>query len=217
MIALSIFFSWLLLENVSVTKKDETELVWNHFELNFVLNYMYIMLHIVCKKLVLLTFHKIVMPVNALGNNVIILQLCQVTVKEEEGNNNSVTFQRLQTMLLEEFGMHGFHYEVLISVTLELKNHKKLRWQISQPLIPLSCISWVLEPIKSKLNLPFSQHKPDFQHSTNNNSQLALRLSKHHSPHMTTVLLRTSLTLTIRQRHQNEIALLYCFTSKSDQ
>ncbi|RMX42686.1 hypothetical protein pdam_00011867 [Pocillopora damicornis] len=29
--------------------------------------------------------------------------LCQVTVKEEEGNNNSVTFQRLQTMLLEEF------------------------------------------------------------------------------------------------------------------
>ena len=99
------------------------------------------MLHIVCKKLVLLTFHNIVMPVNALGNNVIILQLCQVTVKEEEGNNNSVTFQRLQTMLLEEFGMHGFHYEVLISVTLELKNHKKLRWQISQPLIPLSCIS----------------------------------------------------------------------------
>ena len=108
-------------ENVSVTKKDETELVWNHFELNFVLNYMYIMLHIVCKKLVLLMFHKIVMLVNTNRNyNVIILQLCQVTVKEEEGNNNSVTFQRLQTMLLEQFGMHGFHYEVLISVTLEL-------------------------------------------------------------------------------------------------
>ena len=49
------------------------------------------------------------MLVNALRNNFIILQLCQVTVKEEEGNNNSVTFQRLQTMLLEEFGMHGFH------------------------------------------------------------------------------------------------------------
>ena len=80
---------------------------------------MYIMLHIVCKKLVLLTFHKIVMLLNALRNNVIILQLCQVTVKEEEGNNNSVTFQRLQTMLLEEFGMHGFHYEILISVSLE--------------------------------------------------------------------------------------------------
>ena len=79
------------------------------------------MLHIVCKKLVLLTFHKIVMLVNALRNNFIILQLCQVTVKEEEGNNNSVTFQRLQTMLLEEFGMQDFHYEVLISVTLELR------------------------------------------------------------------------------------------------
>ena len=79
------------------------------------------MLHIVCKKLALLTFHKIVMLVNALRNNVIILQLCQVTVKEEEGNNNSVTFQRLQTMLLEEFGMQDFHYEVLISVTLELR------------------------------------------------------------------------------------------------
>lgn len=82
---------------------------------------MYIMLHIVCKKLVLLMFHKIVMLVNTHRNyNVIILQLCQVTVKEEEGNNHSVTFQRLQTMLLEQFGMHGFHYEVLISVTLEL-------------------------------------------------------------------------------------------------
>ncbi|XP_058967670.1 nuclear pore complex protein Nup93 [Pocillopora verrucosa] len=37
------------------------------------------------------------------------LKLCQVTVKEEEGNNNSVTFQRLQTMLLEQFGEAHFN------------------------------------------------------------------------------------------------------------
>lgn len=39
------------------------------------------------------------------GNrNVVILKLNQVTVDDEEGSHDSLTFQQLQTMLLEQFG-----------------------------------------------------------------------------------------------------------------
>ena len=41
---------------------------------------------------------------NLVNRNVIILKLNQVTVDDEEGSHDSLTFQQLQTMLLEQFG-----------------------------------------------------------------------------------------------------------------
>lgn len=41
---------------------------------------------------------------NLVNRNVIILKLNQVTVDGEEGSHDSLSFQQLQTMLLEQFG-----------------------------------------------------------------------------------------------------------------
>jgi len=41
---------------------------------------------------------------NLVNRNVIILKLNQVTVDDEEGSHDSLSFQQLQTMLLEQFG-----------------------------------------------------------------------------------------------------------------
>ena len=125
MIALSIFFSWLLFENWGLWKCVCNKERWNRTGMKPFWAKLCSKLHVhhvthCLQEIGFINVSEDCYVVNALCNNVIILQLCQVTVKEEEGNNNSVTFQRLQTMLLEEFGMHGFHYEVLISVTLEL-------------------------------------------------------------------------------------------------
>jgi len=39
-----------------------------------------------------------------------ILKLNQVTVGDEEGSHDSLTFQQLQTMLLEQFGENFFSF-----------------------------------------------------------------------------------------------------------
>ena len=46
------------------------------------------------------------LPLSILQNflNVLILKLNQVTVDDEEGSHDNLTFQQLQTMLLEQFG-----------------------------------------------------------------------------------------------------------------